>query len=99
MQYRLDLILRPAEGAVLRVLGMTERRASAPARSTAVLSSTMRAVGIFKWLWTARAHQRHCVCNWRKCTTANQYLLLFWKPHELQRTTRYTTRNTTAGFS
>lgn len=26
MRYRLDLVLRPAEGALLRTLGMTERR-------------------------------------------------------------------------
>ena len=26
MQYRLDLVLKPAEGALVRVLGMVERR-------------------------------------------------------------------------
>ncbi|ALJ29260.1 MULTISPECIES: ACT domain-containing protein [Stenotrophomonas] len=30
MQYRLDLVLTPAEGALLRVLGMVERRGFAP---------------------------------------------------------------------
>ncbi|RBC83969.1 acetolactate synthase, partial [Xanthomonas oryzae pv. oryzae] len=26
MRYRLDLVLKPAEGALVRVIGMTERR-------------------------------------------------------------------------
>ncbi|WP_440086583.1 ACT domain-containing protein [Stenotrophomonas sp. S11A1a] len=30
MQYRLDLVLHPAEGALLRVIGMAERRGFAP---------------------------------------------------------------------
>ena len=30
MQYRLDLVLKPAEGALLRVIGMVERRGFAP---------------------------------------------------------------------
>ncbi len=30
MQYRLDLVLTPAEGALLRVIGMAERRGFAP---------------------------------------------------------------------
>jgi acetolactate synthase II small subunit len=30
MQYRLDLVLVPAEGALLRVIGMAERRGFAP---------------------------------------------------------------------
>lgn len=30
MQYRLDLVLQPAEGALLRVIGMAERRGFAP---------------------------------------------------------------------
>ncbi|WP_282296116.1 MULTISPECIES: ACT domain-containing protein [unclassified Stenotrophomonas] len=30
MQYRLDLVLAPAEGALLRVIGMAERRGFAP---------------------------------------------------------------------
>jgi len=30
MRYRLDLVLKPAEGALVRVLGMTERRGFAP---------------------------------------------------------------------
>ena len=30
MQYRLDLVLKPVEGAVLRVIGMVERRGFAP---------------------------------------------------------------------
>ncbi len=30
MQYRLDLVLHPAEGALLRVIGMVERRGFAP---------------------------------------------------------------------
>ncbi|MEE7567891.1 acetolactate synthase [Xanthomonas sp. Kuri4-3] len=30
MRYRLDLVLRPAEGALLRVIGMTERRGFRP---------------------------------------------------------------------
>ncbi len=30
MQYRLDLVLIPAEGALLRVIGMAERRGFAP---------------------------------------------------------------------
>ena len=30
MRYRLDLVLRPAEGALLRVLGMAERRGFTP---------------------------------------------------------------------
>ena len=30
MRYRLDLVLRPAEGALLRVIGMAERRGFSP---------------------------------------------------------------------
>ena len=30
MRYRLDLVLKPVEGALVRVLGMTERRGFAP---------------------------------------------------------------------
>ncbi len=30
MQYRLDLIVKPAEGALVRVIGMVERRGFAP---------------------------------------------------------------------
>lgn len=30
MRYRLDLVLKPAEGALIRVLGMVERRGFAP---------------------------------------------------------------------
>ncbi|MCW4454548.1 hypothetical protein OK348_07035 [Flavobacterium sp. MXW15] len=30
MQYRLDLVLKPVEGALLRVIGMAERRGFAP---------------------------------------------------------------------
>ncbi len=30
MQYRLDLVLKPVEGALLRVIGMVERRGFAP---------------------------------------------------------------------
>ena len=30
MQYRLDLVLTPAEGALLRVIGMAERRGFTP---------------------------------------------------------------------
>ncbi|MFT3761478.1 MAG: ACT domain-containing protein [Pseudoxanthomonas sp.] len=30
MQYRLDLVLKPAEGALVRVIGMIERRGFAP---------------------------------------------------------------------
>lgn len=30
MQYRLDLVLKPAEGALVRVIGMVERRGFAP---------------------------------------------------------------------
>ena len=30
MRYRLDLVLKPAEGALVRVIGMTERRGFAP---------------------------------------------------------------------
>ena len=30
MHYRLDLVLKPAEGALIRVIGMTERRGFAP---------------------------------------------------------------------
>ncbi len=30
MQYQLDLVLTPAEGALLRVIGMAERRGFAP---------------------------------------------------------------------
>ncbi|MFS2046431.1 acetolactate synthase, partial [Stenotrophomonas geniculata] len=30
MQYRLDLVLHPAEGALLRVIGMAERRGFPP---------------------------------------------------------------------
>lgn len=30
MRYRLDLVLHPAEGALLRVIGMAERRGYAP---------------------------------------------------------------------
>ncbi|AKU50868.1 MULTISPECIES: ACT domain-containing protein [Xanthomonas] len=30
MRYRLDLVLKPAEGALVRVLGMTERRGFRP---------------------------------------------------------------------
>ena len=30
MRYRLDLVLKPAEGALLRTLGMVERRGFAP---------------------------------------------------------------------
>jgi len=30
MQYRLELVLKPAEGALLRVLGMVERRGFSP---------------------------------------------------------------------
>ncbi len=30
MRYRLDLVLKPAEGALLRVIGMVERRGFAP---------------------------------------------------------------------
>ncbi|KAF1691314.1 ACT domain-containing protein [Pseudoxanthomonas koreensis] len=30
MRYRLDLVLRPVEGALVRVIGMTERRGFAP---------------------------------------------------------------------
>ena len=30
MQYRLDLVLKPAEGALTRVIGMVERRGFAP---------------------------------------------------------------------
>ena len=30
MQYRLDLVLKPAEGALLRVIGMVERRGFSP---------------------------------------------------------------------
>ncbi len=64
MQYRLDLILRPAEGAVLRVLGMTERRRLPRLHDPRqYCRQRCAAVGIFKWLWTARAHQRRCVCN------------------------------------
>ncbi|AXI83507.1 acetolactate synthase [Xylella taiwanensis] len=38
MQYRLDLVLKPAEGAILRVLGMTERRGF---RACAIHGSTV----------------------------------------------------------
>jgi len=34
MQYRLDLVLTPAEGALLRVLGMVERRGFSPRNIT-----------------------------------------------------------------
>lgn len=34
MQYRLDLVLHPAEGALLRVIGMAERRGFAPCAIT-----------------------------------------------------------------
>ena len=30
MRYRLDLVLKPVEGALVRVIGMTERRGFAP---------------------------------------------------------------------
>ncbi|MNM75076.1 acetolactate synthase 2 regulatory subunit [compost metagenome] len=30
MQYRLDLVLKPAEGALVRVIGMVERRGFSP---------------------------------------------------------------------
>ncbi|WP_434987648.1 ACT domain-containing protein [Xanthomonas melonis] len=30
MRYRLDLVLKPAEGALVRVIGMTERRGFRP---------------------------------------------------------------------
>ena len=30
MRYRLDLVLKPAEGALVRVIGMVERRGFAP---------------------------------------------------------------------
>ncbi len=30
MRYRLDLVLKPADGALLRVIGMTERRGFSP---------------------------------------------------------------------
>ena len=30
MQYRLDLVLKPAEGALVRVIGMVERRGFVP---------------------------------------------------------------------
>jgi acetolactate synthase II small subunit len=30
MHYRLDLVLKPVEGALVRVIGMTERRGFAP---------------------------------------------------------------------
>jgi acetolactate synthase II small subunit len=30
MRYRLDLVLKPAEGALVRVIGMAERRGFAP---------------------------------------------------------------------
>ena len=30
MRYRLDLVLKPAEGALTRVIGMAERRGFAP---------------------------------------------------------------------
>jgi acetolactate synthase II small subunit len=30
MHYRLDLVLKPVEGALIRVIGMTERRGFAP---------------------------------------------------------------------
>lgn len=36
MRYRLDLVLKPAEGALIRVIGMVERRGFAPREVHAV---------------------------------------------------------------
>ncbi|MFT4198615.1 MAG: ACT domain-containing protein [Pseudoxanthomonas sp.] len=42
MRYRLDLLLKPAEGALVRVIGMVERRGFAPRAVQAVPASDGR---------------------------------------------------------
>ncbi|WP_329923871.1 ACT domain-containing protein [Stenotrophomonas geniculata] len=49
MQYRLDLVLHPAEGALLRVIGMAERRGFAPRAISGAISGAPVAADDGRW--------------------------------------------------
>ena len=70
MHYRLDLVLHPAEGALLRVIGMAERRGFAPrAISSAPVAADDGRWHLQRW-WMASARRKRCAARSRRSTTA-----------------------------
>ena len=83
MHYRLDLVLHPAEGALLRVIGMAAA-ASRRARSAVRRWPPTMAAGTCSWWWMASARRKRCAARSRRSTTACPCRSRPWKeqPHE-----------------
>lgn len=86
MRYRLDLVLKPAEGALVRVIGMTERRGFRPCAIQGAAAPDDAGRWHLQLDVDSTRRRKRCACSWKKCTTASRWRSRPWTrwrpPHE-----------------